>query len=298
MGMKTASLKFGKDTIARYSFKMPEKEGSRILKISLRYNGKIYNKYIYVPFPKDDYNVSFFAEGGNLLEGVSNALTFKAIGSDGLSDSVTVAIVDDQGEEIVHCKTTYQGMGSFHLIPMPGKKYFAECTNSENRIKRFELPPAVTNHCGLKVSRAQNSIYVAVNKSADYTKKEDLYLLVHTRGAVLYNKKWDSSKEYIIFEKDFFPSGIGHFVLYDSNKNVISERLIFNYYENDMARTDFSTDQENYAARQHVLSSIKIADVTQAPLSGNFSISVTDDKDVKIDVRNTIITDLLLTSDI
>ncbi|MDR0393830.1 MAG: TonB-dependent receptor, partial [Tannerella sp.] len=291
-------LGFDSDTTTNVAFRISETEKNGVITLTFLYNGKRYTKYVRMPLPDADFDVRFMPEGGYLLAGANNAVAFKSVNSNGLSEDVACTILSDDGEIIRKVQSLHLGMGVFNLYSEPGKKYIAECTNRKNITKRFELPAAVANHCGLKVKRIRNKVYVSVNRARDYKLPSELYLLIHIRGGVLYNEKWDPEKEYIIFEDSFFPSGVNQIVLYNADKQVIGERLVFNYSDNETARSDFSTDKTNYAAKQRIVSTVKITDVNDTPLSGNFSISVTDDKDIIPDSCSNIISAFLLTSEL
>ncbi|MDR0574648.1 MAG: TonB-dependent receptor plug domain-containing protein [Tannerella sp.] len=291
-------LSFDGDTTASAMFKALKKEPPGAMTLSLRYDGKKYTKYIRMPSPEDDFEVSFMPEGGRLLAGTNNTIAFKAIHSNGLAEEVDCTILDSEGTVVRKAKSRHLGMGAFDLYPEAGKKYVAECTSSKNVTKRFELPSVANGQCGLKVKRIRNKTYVIVNRVNDENALPELYLLVHIRGGVLYNEKWNAENEYLVFEDSLFPSGISQFVLYTADKQVVGERMIFNYSDVDIARMDFLTDRENYAAKQLIASTVKITDVKGLPLTGNFSVSVTDDKEIVPDSCHTIISAFLLTSEL
>lgn len=297
-GGREQKLRFNEDTIAGIPFEIPKEEKHRVLTVRLQYETRMYVRYIPVPFPDSGYEVSFFPEGGHLLAGVTNSVAFKALKSNGLSENVSMYIVSNEGDTVCSSKTLHLGMGYFHLYADPGKTYFAVCTNTKNISKRFELPSSVSKHCGLNIKWVQNKLYVSLNRTPDDDKTQKRYLLAHIRGAAIYCKEWDDSNNHLVFNKDFFPSGISHLVLYDQTGHILSERLIFNLSEKDTALLAFSTDKNNYAQKQRIILTVKITDNAQTPLPGNFSISVTDDNDVIPDTCNTILTNLLLTSEL
>jgi TonB-dependent SusC/RagA subfamily outer membrane receptor len=290
---------FDSDTTATLTLRTPERNTPPgTLTLTLHHDGKKYTKYIQLPSPDDDFDVAFMPEGGHLLAGANNTVAFKAINTGGLAVDVTCNVIDSRGETIRKTRSQHLGMGTFDLYPSEtGEKYCVECT-AGNRTRRFDLPPAVASHCGLKVKRIQNKIYVAVNPSSGYTPATPIYLLVHIRGGILYNEAWDPSKEYLIFEDAYFPSGITQFILYDADRQVISERLIFNHSAAEIPRADYTTDRDNYAAKQHIISHLKLTDTNGTPLSGNVSVAVTDDRDLTPDSSRTILTTLLLTSEL
>jgi hypothetical protein len=291
-------LSFDGDMTASVTFRIPEREKLRVITLSVFHEGKKYTKYMQAPLPEDDFDVSFLPEGGSLLAGTNNTVAFKSVKSNGLPEDVACKLMDSKGGVIRETRSTHQGMGAFDLYPEPGGKYVVECVNGKNVTRRFELPDVVAGHCGLKIKRVRDKIYVLVNRASDNTPRPGLYLLIHIRGGVLYNEEWDPEKEYIVFDNSLFPSGISQFVLYNADRKVISERMIFNYSGKDVAELDFSTDRENYAAKQHVVSKVKITDINGLPLSGTFSVAVTDDSDIVPDSCSNIISSFLLTSEL
>ncbi|MBE0678704.1 MAG: TonB-dependent receptor plug domain-containing protein, partial [Bacteroidales bacterium] len=120
---------------------------------------------------------------------------------------------------------------------------------------------------------------------------------LHTRGIVHYAEPWDNNYSTVSFEKGDFPSGILQAILFDAEMNPLSERLVF-CLNQDQATTKFITDRQNYEKRQQVLADIRITRADGTPCSGSFSVSVTDDSDIKQDTSVNILTSLLLTSDL
>lgn len=293
------TLAFDEDTLATVSFRIPKKEKKRVMTLRFEYAGEVFTKQIPIPHPDMDFDVAFMPEGGYLPAGLSSFVAFKAIKPDGLSENISGKVVDEQDNVVVpEFKSDHLGMGKFALQAKKGKVYYAECTNDKNVTKRFPLPATLAGYCGLQVNRVQGKMYVAVRKTTDYDATRPLYLLAHLRGAVLYCNRVDQSREYLIFEDSFFPSGIVQFLLINENNEILSERLVFNYNENDIAQVAFSTDKENYTSKQQILANVKISDIAGQPLAGNFSVSVTDDKDILPDSCINIVSHLLLTSEL
>jgi len=120
--------------------------------------------------------------------------------------------------------------------------------------------------------------------------------MVHTRGVVLDARIWENTGEPVIYQKDFFPSGVTHLLL-TKDMVPVSERLVF-VNNDDQAKVGCSTDRDTYPARSRVEYTVNINDESGDPLSGNFSVSVTDSKVVTADTNENILTSLLLSSDL
>lgn len=283
-----------RDSVAEINFRLPFTQNSNQLYIE----AGNFHQFITIPGVEQDFDVSFFPEGGYLLEGTACQVGFKALNNDGVSKEVSVDIFDQDDNLVVSAHTFHKGMGSFLFCPESGKKYYAVCKDNHNLSKRFELPEAQKNMYSLKVSRwNKGKFLVSVLKSAGIKDTKPLFLLVHSKGDVKYAEAWDFSNDFISFDEKSFPSGIIQFVLLDEQMNPLSERLIF-CLNDDQAVTTYKTDSPAYGSRQHVEAQIRVTDAEKRPLTGNFSIAVTDDRDVTVDTNFTIYSNLLLTSEL
>jgi hypothetical protein len=79
--------------------------------------------------------------------------------------------------------------------------------------------------------------------------------------------------------------------------NPLSERLVFNN-KYMPAQVEFHTDREIYQTRDHVISSLSLAGFAGNTLTGHLSVAVTDDRDVAVDSTTTILSSLLLSSEL
>ena len=253
----------------------------------------------------DDYEVSFFPEGGYLTEGVINLVAFKAINRNGASEIITGEIVDNENNVVVaDVKTVFAGMGSFPLGATPGKSYFLVSTNSAGQVNRFPLPSAKKT-CTITTLHRDNQFIVMLKKSPDIPQRA-LYVLIHNKGEVVHYSQWDYGKGYISMSGDQLPSGVIQILLLDEQLNPISERLIFNNARKEQANLAFSTDKDSYGKREKVIATIKEVHSLSPSLSGrdgvgllsHLSIAITDNSDISIDSLNTISASLLLSSEL
>lgn len=284
----------GRDSVAKINFRLPAEEKNNQLYVE----AGNYHQFITIPRGLQDFDVSFFPEGGYLLEGTACQVGFKALNNEGMSKEVSVDVFDQDDNLVVSAHTFHKGMGSFLFSPEPGKSYYAVCKDNQNQSKRFELPEARKDMYSLKINRwKKGKFLVSVLKSAAIKDTKPLFLFVHSRGDVKYAEPWDFSRDFISFDEKSFPSGIIQFVLLDARMNPLSERLIF-CLNDDQAVARYKTDKPFYGSRQHVTAQIRVTDAEKRPLAGDFSIAVTDDRDVVVDTNYTILSNLLLTSEL
>jgi len=248
------------------------------------------------PLSDNDFDVSFFPEGGSLMQGTFCNVAFKAMKPDGQSTDISGTVYDQTGKEIKKFKSEHLGMGSFLLLAEKGKTYYTVCQNEKGQSKRFDLPDAVNHGYALSVNRMKDKILVTVLKPAEAAQNEKLYLLVHTRGAVHFVDRWNPEKNLSLLT-DQYPSGVLHLILFDTGMNPVSERLVF-INNPDQAKVTYSSDQEKYSLRSQVKNRVTLTDKDGHPLSGSFSVAVTSDREVSSDSTSDILTYLLLTSDL
>ena len=246
-------------------------------------------------FGKDDFEVSFFPEGGNLPEGVLCKVAFKALNKSGYPEIISGEVVDETGAEITSATTFHAGMGMFGYVPKQGKRYFLNCRNGNGTEKRFELPLPDPRACSLTGAWNNEKFQIGVQKG-DHCPDIPRYLLVHCRGEILYFSAWDDEKV-LVFTEEQLPGGVVQFILFDGQMSPLSERLAFNKNKNE-TKVDFRTDKAIYEPREKVLSTLSLSDLDGNSLIGHLSVAITDDKDFSVDFSTTIQASLLLSSEL
>lgn len=294
---ESKSLSFKKE-IASYTFSPKETGEKKVFLLRTVVDGKKYDRFFDIPCLEQTFDLSFFPEGGHAPLSANIQVAFKAINTDGLSEEIKGVVYDDQDQVFGSFETTHLGMGSFRMYYSPGRKYYAVCTNKENISKRFDLPEPSKDVVSLKTIWDRDNLRVTLTKSPDFVLPQQMQLIAHIRGAVIYEQPWNEKQGYIVFKKDFFPAGIVHFLLIDQERNIWSERLVFSSQRSTFARAVASFDKKEYGTRDKVTLKIAVTDENTSPLSGNFSLAVVDKKDVGIDTISTILSTLLLSSEL
>ncbi|MDR2383604.1 MAG: TonB-dependent receptor plug domain-containing protein [Prevotellaceae bacterium] len=286
---------FAVKTSEDFSFKtLPNKQ--HIVYMEFDSNGRRYKKYISVPKEENDFDVSFFPEGGYIIDDKHCKVAFKALKTNGLSEDVTGKVFDNNDTLITSASSRHAGMGYFAFFPEKGKTYHAIFKNKSGEAKRFQLPSTQPDACVLKANWSRNKLYITILKGAKYVEKP-LNLIIHTRGILLYAGATPQSN-ILSIDKSSLPSGISQILLLDDNMNPISERMVFNLNTVELAKAEISTNKPEYKRREYVSTKVRVTDAENNPLEGDFSVSVTDNKDIIPDSTFTIVSSLLLCSDI
>ena len=241
------------------------------------------------------FDVSFFPEGGYLIDGQPCRVGFKALGSDGLSCRVSGVVRDDKGRIMARFTSRHAGMGSFEFTPMPGRKYTAECRRDNGKPRRFALPASNNYTFVLRVEPNDTSFVVSV-RSAKRWRVQGLKLLVHRCGTQCYYKEWDPQVASLTFLREELPGGLYQILLLSATGEALSERLVFNRRD-EMSEVRMQTTG-TMAQRSKVVLNVEVLDDKRHPAQGNFALSVTDRRSSAPSSSGGIYSTLLLSSEL
>ncbi len=250
---------------------------------------------------KSDVGVQFFPEGGSLVNSINSKVAFKAIGTDGLSREISGYIVDKNNKQVATFKTEHAGMGVFMLQPEPGNNYVAVVKYNGGE-KRLELPKAQDQGYVLSVSQTSDNILVSINTSAKLPQSGSIALVAQANNTVLYAaaKALNGTTFNTVIPKSRFPEGILQLTLFSPDFQPMAERLIFIQHPDSHLRINIASDKPSYKQRDKVHLNLTITDQDGKPVTGAFSLAVTDETKVPFAEENekTIFSNLLLSSDI
>ncbi|MES2064145.1 MAG: TonB-dependent receptor plug domain-containing protein [Bacteroidota bacterium] len=246
-------------------------------------------------------DVQFFAEGGNLVNGVPAKVAFKAIGTDGLGITIKGTVTNNKGEEMAQINTSHLGMGAFIFMPQSGDSYKANIDYPDGTKASLELPKATDNGYVLKViEQGANNLRIAIASAKGTTGQ--FVVVGQSAGKVYYSARSTAGGDAFstIVPKSKFPSGITQFTLFSESGEPLNERLVFIQNPTDQLNLSVTASNQNYQPRQKVNLNIDAKDNDGKPVVGSFSISVTDETKVPVDEdkENNIFASLLLTTDL
>jgi TonB-dependent SusC/RagA subfamily outer membrane receptor len=256
------------------------------------------------PAPKlnaQDIDFQFFPEGGDLIEGADSRLAFKATDATGKGINVSGNLLTTDGDTIIGFQSDHLGMGFFRFKPEAGKKYQAHLNYQNIFTKQYDIPEVKKEGYSLVVDNTSNKTLVKVfitNNTAN--PNAQMLLIGQARGVALYAGKAQVGKKssFISIPRDKFPAGVVQFTLFDENLKPRCERLIFNETTKNL-NVSIKPDKNTYRSREKTTLDIEVKDNEGNAVEGNFSLVVSDTKQIK-EVPNdeTILTHLLLSSDV
>ena len=257
----------------------------------------VFRQYAAISTGTEDYDVTFYPEGGYLLEGTPCRTAYKVLDVSGNSIAATLQLMDEQGNVMATSETLHSGMGVFTFTPESGKRYIVQTFNKQGVKKVFELPPVQSSAYGIVIKDHQEDMQISIN-SALHSPHEELLLLAHVRGKMICAQWLLSDKgDIITIAKDQYPSGIVQCLLLDKNYNVLSERLGFIPYRKAIM-CKVRNDKDSYGKRELIHTNLSLVDVNGNPVKGNLSVSITDGTMCVADTTHSILSTLLLSSEL
>lgn len=231
----------------------------------------------------DKIDLQFMPEGGYMVNGIYGKVAFKAIGVDGMGINVSGKIVNNKNEFVANLNTIHKGMGSFYLLPQKGETYSAIYILN-GKEERINLPEAKEEGTTLRIDHLSKPDSVLIYVKASEAKREDrnYQLIAKTTGEYTSVIPVNLKNGFANFKlpKKMFPDGIVHFTLFSPNEVALNERQAFlnhNMKIDLQVKTAFS----EYTTRDSIDLTLTAMAEDGLPLSGAFSISVTDDQKVK-----------------
>lgn len=287
-----------------FSYRMPNGKtvdwqgGDRNLSIEIDHKNLIdgvvfvqygnYGKYITFPSSSTTtYDVSFYPEGGYLVPGFENRMTFKAMDSNGNAVEIKGNIVGPDGNAITPFTTSHDGMGIITFTPQSDMSYHAICQNEEIGEKTFNLPAVRSDATVLQVSREGKAIKIKARGSLQST----ALIALQQRGTLLATGYGS-----VTFDIDTLPAGVVQALLMNESGRMLSERLFF-VTGKQAPIAKLKSDKQGYESRELVQTSVDLSEFDDN-IAGNFAVSVTDNRTIAPDSTTSILTNLLLQSDL
>jgi hypothetical protein len=245
------------------------------------------NQVLIVPLNikrEQNIDLQFLPEGGALVAGLKSVVGFKALAEDGKGVSFEGDVYDSKGNTIASIASLVNGMGVFEFVPKDGEKYSARLNRPMEMDKSYPLPLVKPAGTSLHVinDKESDSLVVDIMATPGAINPDSTYYLVGTsRGIVCYAEQVDFKKPKLIIGKSKFATGIARFTLL-KEKRPLNERVVFIDHQ-DQAQINISPNKMSFLKRDSVGLSIEVKDVNGNPVVGSFSLSVTDDSQVRAD---------------
>ena len=275
-------LYYASEGFADGNFKIPEdlQSGNYTLMASTahqenfiedeKFYQKIFIKNIYEEKPlakmqaESQFDIQILPEGGHLVEGISNTSGIKIIDSKGSGiKNVSCQLFSNSSKKpLTKFKLNDFGLGKFTFYPSSYEEYYILSIIGDQEYKTV-LPKAkktgILIHSSFHPTKPMLIVELSTNKSSiNVVKNKNLYLLIHqfqkTKAMITSFTDQSQTLKMAIPLKDL-PYGTNTITLFDHNYNPISERLVFNHYNEKRITSDFI---KSISSQDSITTSLKL----------------------------------------
>ncbi len=225
--------------------------------------------------------LSFYPEGGSLVDNITSIIAFKAVDENGMGCDVTGDIYSSTGQIITSFKSIHKGMGSFSLCPSPGISYFALVKNSRGGEIKTDLPKTFSTGVVLNISKNQKHQLSIAFRTNDQTLPSfldhDLSLSISARKIPLmsYSLRMKSLNSFFNLPTDDLPDGIVMLTLRGPDSIPLCERLVY-IQNNDDVKLNLKSNKVEFKQRDSVSVNISFSDSSGLSEEAFLSLSATD----------------------
>jgi hypothetical protein len=242
------------------------------------------------------YDVQFFPEGGNLVNGITSVIGVKAADQWGKSVDFKGAILNQRNDTLVRFQPLKFGIGHFTFKPENGVAYHT-VINIAGKVIQKELPPVYANGYVMNLKDnggGQLSVTVCTNLPS-----KNIYLFAHTRNVIKLVETAVNTNGTATFtiDKNKLGEGISQITIFDADKKPVCERLYFKRPTKNMG-IEASTDALQYTIRKKVAVTISAKDQGNKPVAADLSLSVYRLDSLQHDDQENILSYLWLRSDL
>ena len=232
-------------------------------------------------YDRNKPDLSFFPEGGSLVENVTSAVAFKAVDDHGYVQEVSGDIYSSAGEKVTEFRSTHNGMGSFLLAPAPGLKYFAIIKSRNGDSLKYNIPKSFPTGVVLNISKNQPGLLSLIFKTNPETfplvTVQDLSVTVSARNVAFktYSFRMKSLNSFLNISTQDLPDGIVMLTLSGADNIPLCERLV--YIQNkEGVKVKVETEKIEYKQRDSVSVKIYLKADSTIPQDAFLSLSATD----------------------
>jgi hypothetical protein len=256
-------------------FTLPEKSNGEPFIIELTDNKDEWKKEVFLPSNLDPILISFFPEGGTIAAGLPVKIGFTAFNKWGIPVNVEGSVVNQEGKQVAQVKTFIKGLGLFPIENDGKQKLKLVLSGKTGQDQTFELP--APNPAGLAFSVVKTDAeFISVNLVfAD--KQKHAIALTATNGSSLY---WAADMDIngigrIKIPADNLPQGINQLSVFSNDGKLLAERMVFLDKKQEL-KVEVKPDKSNLKQGENIKVMVRLTDENNQPLSGNLSISITD----------------------
>ena len=176
------------------------------------------------------YDVQFFPEGGQLVNGLESRVAFRAIGRDGKGINFKGTLLNGQNDTLLRFQPLHFGLGTFMFTPADEGEYRAVVQDHTGKSFTYPLPASQKQGFVMQVQDStQQLVKIEVSTRPAGASPASVSLLAHTRLGAAHTESQilQQGKAVFLVDKGRLGEGITHFTIFDQGTRPVAERLYF-----------------------------------------------------------------------
>lgn len=238
-------------------------------------------------------NVHFYPEGGKMIKGLKCKVAFDVTNNEG-AHMETNGYLLCGGDTITAVKTMREGRGIFSFTPTD-KQVALVLHDSKGKLITFTIPEAANEGCELSVNTLPSyEIITEINATRKLFGKQIGMVIIHN-GNIIKSDSMILNGHTItkIFKKSDLKEGVNQITLFDTEGQILADRMVFIYPHNKIANIRISSSPNAQ------LKPCKKAELTAETIPNTtFSLAIRDADTQTNGNNNDAATWLLLSSDL
>ncbi len=218
--------------------------------------------------------IQFFPEGGSLVLNNAGIVAFKLFN---IPTEVSGEIVDENGEFLTAFQSS-NGVGTFTLLPIMGKKYFAKGIFPDGKAFNFPLPNALQFGYSIRVVDKDSLLQVIISSSESMSGTEKKVVLIgRNKGNICYKLEFpiQNQSNLVKIRKNDLPEGITAFTVYDGFGRPHAERLVYTDKKSEVTLS-IIPDKNSYKPNEKVVLKLNALNSKKEPVKTSLSLTVFD----------------------
>lgn len=236
-----------------------------------------------IPIIVDKMQLSFFPEGGQLVEGLAGRVYFEAKNPLGKPADVEGNILDDKNNVVATFKSHKEGLGRVAFTPATGRQYRAEITKPLGIKEKYDLPVVMKDGCVLRSYDDLDGQLEALRVSVQCNKSQKVLVVAAMRDQVLDAGTYqiEAGKPTVVYLKPekaelLRAQGIARITVFDESKQPLAERLVYRQ-RRSLLDVKVTAAKDQYGPRDQVVLNIETKDPQGKPVPADLALSVVDD---------------------
>lgn len=217
------------------------------------------------------YSLSFYPEGGYLVDRLKNKVGFEIKDESGNSIRGK-AVLYDYDKIIDTISTNSTGIGSFIFQPEKNKRIYARILGA-NDSDQFDLPPVQSTGLVLRTRNAIADDDLRIQIESNIPSKN--YVIIHDFSTIHLQSEFELkafSNQDIRFKLDSVPTGLYAVTVLNQDFKPVAERIFFAHYD-QINRLKVTTEKNEYDTRDSVQVNISALGKADQPMLGLVSVS-------------------------